>query len=200
MTMTSLTTKEKILVAARQLFVEHGFAGTSIGNIAKLAGVNHSLIFHHFSNKEQLWVSVKLSIVAEASQQTQTLPETSLPFKQFLKKLFTENMRFYRENPDIIRMINWQRLESNAEQRIGITHSTEMQAWIAAFQYYQTEGDIDKKLKPEFIITLILAIISSSALDPNVFLHDEKSRQAYVDFCLQHLLKALGAVSKAGSS
>jgi AcrR family transcriptional regulator len=189
--MTTASTKEKILAAARELFVQHGFAGTSVGNIAKLASVNHSLIFHHFSNKEQLWVAVKQSIVAEASQQTQTLPNTALPFKQFLKILFTENTRFYRENPDIIRMINWQRLEGGAEQKIGITHSTEMQAWMAAFQHYQARGDIDAKLKPEFIITMILSIISSSALDPNVFLNDEKSRQAYVDFCLQLLLKAL---------
>jgi AcrR family transcriptional regulator len=176
-----ITTKEKILSAARTLFVQHGFAGTSIGNIAKLAAINHSLIFHHFSNKEQLWVAVKQSIVAEASQQTQTLPAVSLPFKQFLKKLFTENMRFYRENPDIIRMINWQRLEGGAEQKIGITHSSEMQAWIDAFKHYQHQGDIDVKLKPEFVITLILSIISSAALDPNVFLQDEKSQQAYIE-------------------
>lgn len=184
-------TKERILAAARTLFVAHGFAGTSIGKIAKLAEVNHSLVFHHFKNKEQLWVAVKHNIVQESSPRTKTLPDIRLAFDDFLKALFTENMRFYRDNPDIIRLINWQRLEHNSNQKIGVTDSDEMKNWIDAFKHYQKLGEIQPNLKPEFIITMLLSIISSAALDPNVFIADKKSQEKYIHFCIDNLKKAL---------
>lgn len=190
--MKELSTKEKILIAAKKLFVAYGFAGTSMSKVAKEAQINHSLIFHHYKNKEQLWVAVKQSIVKKSGEQHKTLPDTNLPFNQFLKDLFMQNMQFYRNNTDVVRMINWQRLEYETSQHIGITLSTETQAWINAFKHYQKKGDIDATLKPEFIITLILSIISSAALDPNIFISNKKNQQAYIQFCMECLMKALG--------
>jgi len=47
-------TKERILDAAEQLLVEHGFGGTSIRGIASAAGVNLASINYHFGSKEAL--------------------------------------------------------------------------------------------------------------------------------------------------
>lgn len=185
------TTKDKILRAARVLFVNHGFAGTSMGNIAKLAQVNHSLIFHHFKNKETLWVAVKQSIVAEANLQTNTLPDLNLPFVDFLNALFLRTVGFYRENPDIQRMISWQRLESAGNHPIGITDSSDMQRWIQAFKHYQAQKIIQDHFKAEWIVTLILSIISSAALDPNTFIAEEQALQDYIDFCVKGVSRIL---------
>lgn len=179
------TTKDKILSAARRLFVENGFAGTSIGNIAKLADVNHSLIFHHFKNKEQLWIAVKQHIVSESNQHVATLPDCHLAFDDFLRELFARSVRFYRENPDIIRIINWQRLERTSSQNIGVTASADMQNWVAAFKHYQLKGDIQSRCKPEWIVTLVLSIISSAALDPNVYIQEQQAFNEYIDFCIE---------------
>ena len=186
------TTKQKILSAAQNLFVSHGFAGTSIGNIAKLAEVNHSLIFHHFKNKQQLWVAVKQNIVSEASSAKEVLPDEQLPFECFLTELFFRNIAFYRENPDIIRMLSWQRLEAENNHDIGVTQSSSMSQWMKTFEHFQQQGDIPE-LKPEWIVTMILSIISSAALDPNEFLKAEKDMKDYIDFCVQRLLLALKA-------
>lgn len=188
--MSMETTKSKILAAARSLFVENGFAGTSMGNIAKLAAVNHSLIFHHFKNKEQLWLSVKQDIVNEATRQIATLPDHDIPFDEFLREVFRRNLRFYQDSPDIVRMINWQRLEKDSAQAIGVTNSGDMTNWIQAFRYYQSRGDIQSSLKPEWIVTLILSIISSAALDPNVFIAGDQM-DGYMAFCMEAVLKVL---------
>lgn len=185
------TTKDKILSAARTLFVADGFAGTSIGNIAKLATVNHSLVFHHFKNKEHLWITVKQSIVSETNQKTENIPDYNLSFEIFLKELFLRSIRFYRENPDIIRMLNWQRLERDTSPTIGVTNSVSMQKWVHAFSHYQAQGDIKPHLKPEWIVTLMLSIISSAALDANVFINETQELNDYLDFCIRILLSAL---------
>jgi AcrR family transcriptional regulator len=44
----------QIMDAAEQLFAEHGFAGTSVRDIAESAGVNLAMISYYFGSKERL--------------------------------------------------------------------------------------------------------------------------------------------------
>lgn len=51
----SVTTREKILDAAESLFIERGFAATSLRAIASLAEVNLAATHYHFGSKEALF-------------------------------------------------------------------------------------------------------------------------------------------------
>ncbi len=51
----ALETKAKILSAALSEFAKSGFEGVSTRAIATKAGVNHTLISHHFGSKDELW-------------------------------------------------------------------------------------------------------------------------------------------------
>jgi AcrR family transcriptional regulator len=44
----------QIMEAAEQLFADHGFAGTSVRDIAESAGVNLAMISYYFGSKEKL--------------------------------------------------------------------------------------------------------------------------------------------------
>lgn len=46
--------QEQIILAAERLFSENGFNGTSVRDIAKLAGVNLAMISYYFGSKEKL--------------------------------------------------------------------------------------------------------------------------------------------------
>ncbi|WP_214403582.1 TetR/AcrR family transcriptional regulator [Pseudonocardia lacus] len=48
------TGRERILVAAEELFAEHGFDGTSAARLARAAAVPQGLIFYHFGTKQNL--------------------------------------------------------------------------------------------------------------------------------------------------
>ncbi|EKD91715.1 MAG: hypothetical protein ACD_29C00426G0004, partial [uncultured bacterium] len=48
-------TRLNILNAAKTLFLEKGYDGASINGIATHAGVNKTLIFHHYQDKANLW-------------------------------------------------------------------------------------------------------------------------------------------------
>lgn len=54
----SEATTEELVAAARQLFAENGFAGTSIEEIVRSAGVTKGAMYHHFKNKEDLFEAV----------------------------------------------------------------------------------------------------------------------------------------------
>lgn len=188
---SSSGTSEKILKAARALFVERGFSGTSMGQIAIKAGVNHSLLFHHFKNKQNLWQEVKQAIFEEGRSINAHLPSVDQPLESFLKELISRSILFYKNNPDIVRMINWQRLDSSKEQAAGFRLLKESQKWIDACIHFQQTGEIDKAFKPEFVMTLVFAIVSSIAMDPNIFAHDSESNNVFIEFCAQRLYKAL---------
>ena len=55
-------TRLHILKTAEALFCEHGYDRVSIRNISEKAGVSHSLIRHHFGNKEKIWRHVHATL------------------------------------------------------------------------------------------------------------------------------------------
>lgn len=184
-------TRAKILRAARKLFIEQGFAGTSMGMIAEKANVNHSLIFHHFGNKSKLWLAVKMDIVNEASDLKKTLPDTDRSFGEFIYELMMNSIHFYRNNPDIQRMIQWQRLERGRGGKIVTEHSEEVHRWLRAFKEYQDRGDINKKINLNFVIIHVFSLASTAALDPILMIEDSKEFEQYIHYCVNSVLKAV---------
>lgn len=53
--MTGVDGRTRILAAARRLFPERGYEGTTMRAIAAAAGVDVALIGHHFGSKRALW-------------------------------------------------------------------------------------------------------------------------------------------------
>ena len=53
--------RDRILDAARRLFAEHGFEGTSLRQVARAAGVDPGMVHHFFNGKDELFAqSVEL--------------------------------------------------------------------------------------------------------------------------------------------
>jgi TetR/AcrR family transcriptional repressor of mexJK operon len=58
MTVKNPAKREAVLNAASALFVERGFNGTSMGQVADAAGVSKQTIYSHFRDKEHLFAEV----------------------------------------------------------------------------------------------------------------------------------------------
>ncbi|MFW9834500.1 MAG: TetR/AcrR family transcriptional regulator [Candidatus Thorarchaeota archaeon] len=52
------STEKQILESAYQLFVEKGFAGSSMRDIAEHAGIKAASIYNHYKNKDQIFEAV----------------------------------------------------------------------------------------------------------------------------------------------
>ena len=55
---TSADTKTRILDAAEELFMEHGFEATSLRSLTTAAGVNLAAVNYHYGSKEELFQAV----------------------------------------------------------------------------------------------------------------------------------------------
>ncbi len=62
-----LDTKNKILMAARELFAVKGFEGASVRDIAGVAGVNIAAVNYHFTSKEKLFLQVIDMVFSETT-------------------------------------------------------------------------------------------------------------------------------------
>lgn len=75
--------RHAVMLASTQLFLEQGYDGTSMDNIASLAGVSKPTVYNHFPDKESLFVAIVLD----------TLDGTGDPFRARLAELArTENL------------------------------------------------------------------------------------------------------------
>lgn len=52
------TGRQRVLDAAAQLFVDQGYPGTTLRQIASAAGIKAGSIYHHFDSKDDLFVAV----------------------------------------------------------------------------------------------------------------------------------------------
>lgn len=62
-------TRADLVVAARELFGEHGYAETSLDEIVTRAGVTKGALYHHFTGKEDLFRAVFEQVHREVTDQ-----------------------------------------------------------------------------------------------------------------------------------
>jgi len=65
--------REKILSAARRVFLEDGFEGASMQHITELSGVSKATVYNHFPSKDRLFEAVMLEQVRKLREQTFSL-------------------------------------------------------------------------------------------------------------------------------
>jgi TetR/AcrR family transcriptional regulator len=118
-TSSVVSTRETILVVARQRFAERGFSGTSLNDIAEEVGIRTPSLFHHFPSKLALYRAVLLDAFDdwfELMDQTTNQGHSSLPGEQSegwpqVERVVRTAFRFFVERPDFVRLARWEALE-----------------------------------------------------------------------------------------
>lgn len=102
-------TKEKILVAAENLFAEKGLAGTRVDEIAAVSGVNKRLIYAHFDSKENLY-KIILHRVYGRLVDMETSQNMELPVDEVLKQNIFNAFEFLSNNPNFVSLVMYENL------------------------------------------------------------------------------------------
>ncbi|EOH99848.1 hypothetical protein UAW_01001 [Enterococcus haemoperoxidus ATCC BAA-382] len=62
-------TRAKIIQVATRLFMDNGYQSTSTRQIAQLAEVTQPNLYHHFKNKEEVYVGVIESLLSDVNEE-----------------------------------------------------------------------------------------------------------------------------------
>lgn len=180
-------TADLILESAQVHFLQKGFKGTSINDVADHAKINKSLIYHHFKNKENLWKAVKESILKKSANSSLEKINFKQPtLKEFLEVFVPFRFRLYAQHPELVRLVGWQRLEPQSDSLSGLTNKTftELEECI---RFLQKAGEIRNDLKPKMVTYVIMSMASNGFIDKVSFLGTKKEQDEYLKFIMESL-------------
>ncbi|MCD4797067.1 MAG: TetR/AcrR family transcriptional regulator, partial [Candidatus Cloacimonetes bacterium] len=80
--------KENILKAALRVFLENGYDAASINDVAKESKFTKGGLYHHFSNKEHLFIETISFLFIEFERWEAEIYTKSLSFKEILRIYF----------------------------------------------------------------------------------------------------------------
>lgn len=105
-------TRRAILEAASEAFATRGFQGATLRGIAKAAGVDHSTLIHHFSNKESLLQAV-LRWKDDRGRPAPPSDPPMLSVAQLISYL-TDTARQNQESPQLVQVFSTMSAEAGS--------------------------------------------------------------------------------------
>lgn len=148
-------TRARILEAAGELFVAHGFSSVTMSQLAKAAGVTKSLIHHHFGSKERLWEEVKeRAFERYFSTQMAMLEEAGEPDAALLRTSVETYFRFLQDHPEVVRLFAWTHLEGDAS--CGEMDAALVGAGAEWVRQAQQRGFLRDDLNPTHVIAVFV--------------------------------------------
>lgn len=153
------STKERLLQAARELFAQKGFHGTSTREITQRAGTNLSSLYFHWQSKENLYIAVYRQLFQSLSalaQEVVDLLEEGLrahrPLEEVIEPVTDRVFTFFDANRELARL-NLHRILENGALAVQIEEEFESPLYQAVARCYQrlTEEGLIKVKDPELL-------------------------------------------------
>lgn len=201
-------TKGQILEAAETLFADKGFAGTTLREISEASGASGSLIVFHFKDKQGVYDAVKAAIINRYIDTDSRNPPPDDSFQSFIEHVLTSIFQFYRDNPTMMRLANWGRLEGDIDPWPG--EDEWHHVYRERIRQAQERGEIRDDLTPLNISIMICGamhiwweyhehFLRHMAAEEDKLEADDFYLQQCLSFVLQGLSNANMLTEKKGS-
>jgi AcrR family transcriptional regulator len=108
--------KAAIVRAAVQLFSEKGFRGTTTRELAAAVGVSEPVLYQHFATKSDLYSAIIEAICRDEGKDQDSLLVAARDAEndqKFFSRLGELMLRWYEEEPEIIRLLLFSALEGH---------------------------------------------------------------------------------------
>ena len=132
--------KERILVAARELFASKGYEDTTIAEIAGAAGVAVGTVYLYFGNKHEILVEVCLALNAVIAQVIQSPQIASLPLRQIPRAIIEESYRTCRQYNRFMKLYQVGAYSPEEAERFRVGKQQITDALDAFFQQIVAQG------------------------------------------------------------
>ena len=94
-----ISTEQKILDAAKQVFMENGLDGARMQDIADKAGINKALLHYYFRSKDKLFERIFIEEAHKFMPKVATIMLSDLPLFEKIEKFVGEYIDTLSQNP-----------------------------------------------------------------------------------------------------
>lgn len=160
-TARGFATRDRIIQAATEEFAEFGLAGARIGRIVAAARTNKAQLYAYFGSKDQLFDAI---FFASLERITEVVPIKNGDLADWAVRLYDE----YLDNPALIRLATWVRLERRPAGRLADETEPLDAVKLDAIAEAQSAGKI-RAWDPDDLKTLIIGMSMSWSPVSNVY-------------------------------
>lgn len=188
------TGRQRVLQRARELFVERGYASVSMQQIADAAGLRKASIYHHFKDKNALFVSVMITEMEQLRSEFEHVAARRGGVRSLLEELAYAH--FSRmESADVSRLIREfrQHIPKSEHDEIHSELGRLQSVMERVFESAADEGltlTIDSRIAGLFFFHMMSAWIFHSTDDPTLAVVDpRRAAQTVTSALLDGILK-----------
>jgi len=164
-------TRQALLEAAEDVFLEKGFGQAALSEIARHAGMTKSLIHHYFGSKENLWREVKQRRFEAYDRQQMDILRNAEPTSDLLLNSVKLYFRFLKNNPEMIRILAWMFLERDMEDCLKKDQEL-IEAGLDQIRAGQEANFLRRDVDARFILFVFLLLSQSWFQNKEHFIHD----------------------------
>ncbi len=134
----NINTEEKILNAAKKIFILKGMEGARMQEIADEAGINKSLLHYYFRSKEKLFEAVFRNTFSKFIPKIDVLLSSSKSLEDKIKEFVLEYLELLQKNPHLPQFI-LQEINRNPDRLVELMN-------LVGIKKIDLLGHLDKML------------------------------------------------------
>lgn len=149
-----------ILEAAEVLFAQKGFDAVSMSAIARLANTSKPNIYHHFKNKNDLYLAVMKTAVRRSSALLDTLEHAPGSFKQHLTEFASgqlENLLTHKRSTQLMLRETLAEGSQYGQEITQLAMGEVFSRLVAMVQQGQEEKEFRKDINPMLAAFMIIS-------------------------------------------
>ncbi len=156
--------RERLLAAARKLFIERGYHETRPQDIAREADVAHGTFYSHFNDKREIF----MAFASEAQEDLHVFVQDRIPevknFEEYLQYSLTAIQEFAEQNPGLLRSaLVDTKVFDPTDSTSKVVRSKFASGFIRVLARAKESGELYDDVDPELMGHAMIGLIQSSA-------------------------------------
>ena len=177
--------EEKIIAVAKEVFIEKGFDGASMSDIAARVGINRPTLHYYYRTKDKMFQAVFLSIIQSFIPKIQDVfVDDNKPFSEKIRIVVDRYLEVAKNNP-YMPMFVMREINRNAKDFIKAVKPVYMDKFLNQIAIYlqsaMDKGDI-KQVPLRIVFNTFYGLMSFPFLSKDlIFMESDKEFNDLID-------------------